>query len=162
MYQFSPFCYPKVKENKMKAWKLHVLTTHTVCKHCWLICYETDMGPEIPTAAADQNFAWICKQHQDLIGSVLSFRTKIIWSGPEFGLVRCGYLNAAIKLSFPKKMFHTERWSCHTAIKDPTENCILLEFSVPRPSFRTVYCKPEPQHEKTNKVTMRPAKTQIS
>ena len=29
------------------------------------------MGPEIPTAAADQNFAWICKQHQDLIGSVL-------------------------------------------------------------------------------------------
>ena len=54
------------------------------------------MGPEIPTAAADQNFAWICKQHQDLIGSVLSFRTKIIWSGPEFGLVRCGYLNAAI------------------------------------------------------------------
>ena len=54
------------------------------------------MGPEIPIAAADQNFAWICKQHQDLIGSVLIFRTKIIWSGPEFGLVRCGYLNAAI------------------------------------------------------------------
>ena len=54
------------------------------------------MGPEIPTAAADQNFAWICKQHQDLIGSVPSFRTKIIWSGPEFGLVRCRYLNAAI------------------------------------------------------------------
>ena len=27
-----------------------------------------------------QNFAWICKQHQDLIGSVLIFRTKI-WSG---------------------------------------------------------------------------------
>ena len=53
------------------------------------------MGPEIPTAAADQNFAWICKQHQDLIGSEPSFRTKIIWSGPEFGLVRCGYLNAA-------------------------------------------------------------------
>ena len=53
------------------------------------------MGPEIPTAAADQNFAWICKQHQDLIGSALSYRTKIIWSGPEFGLVRCGYLNAA-------------------------------------------------------------------
>ena len=93
--QFSLFCYPKVKENKMKLWKRHVLTTHTVCKHRWLICYETDMGPEIPTAA-DQNFAWICKQHQDLIGSVLSFRTKIIWSGPEFSLVRCGYLNAAI------------------------------------------------------------------
>ena len=95
MCQFSSFCYPKVKENKMKLWKRHVLTTHTVCKHCGLICYETDMGPEIPTAAADQNFAWICKQHQDLIGSVLIFRTKIIWSGPEFGLVRCGYLNTA-------------------------------------------------------------------
>ena len=53
------------------------------------------MGPEIPTAAADQTFVWICKQHQDLIGSALSFRTKIIWSRPEFGLVRCGYLNAA-------------------------------------------------------------------
>ena len=57
------------------------------------------MGPEIPTctAAADQNFAWICKHHQDLIGLVLSFRTKIIWSGPEFDPVRCGYmyLNAA-------------------------------------------------------------------
>ena len=57
------------------------------------------MGPEIPTAAADQNFAWICKQHQDLIGSVLSFRTKIIWSEPEFGLVRRGYLNAAMVIS---------------------------------------------------------------
>ena len=57
------------------------------------------MGPEIPTAAADQNFVWICKQHQDLIGTVLIFRTKIIWSGPEFGLVRCGYLNAAIEKS---------------------------------------------------------------
>ena len=55
------------------------------------------MGPEIPIAAADQKFAWICKQHHDLIGSVLSFRTKIIWSGPEFGLVRCGYLNTANK-----------------------------------------------------------------
>ena len=54
------------------------------------------MGPELSTAAADQNFAWICKQQQDLIGSVLIFGTKIIWSGPEFGLVRCGYLNAAI------------------------------------------------------------------
>ena len=83
MCQFSPFCYSKVKEN-------------TVCKHCWLIRSETDMGPELSTAAADQNFARICKQHQDLIGSVLIFRTKIIWSGPEFGLVRCGYLNAAI------------------------------------------------------------------
>ena len=80
----------------MKPWKHHVLTTHTVCKHYWLIRYETDMDPELSTAAADQNFAWICKQHQDLIGSVLIFRTKIIWSGPEFGLVRCGYLNAAI------------------------------------------------------------------
>ena len=56
------------------------------------------MGPKIPTAAADQNFAWICKQHQDLIGSVLIFRTKIIWSELEFGLVRCGYLNAANEL----------------------------------------------------------------
>ena len=75
--------------------KHHVLTTHTVCKHCWLIRYETDMGPELSTAAADQNFAWICKQHQDLIDSVVIFRTKIIWSGPEFGLVLSGYLNAA-------------------------------------------------------------------
>ena len=25
------------------------------------------MGPELSTAAADQNCAWICKQHQDLI-----------------------------------------------------------------------------------------------
>ena len=41
------------KENKMKPWKRHILTTHTVCKDCLLICYETDMGPEIPTAAAD-------------------------------------------------------------------------------------------------------------
>ena len=79
----------------MKQWKRYVLTTHTICKYCWLIRYETDMGPELSTAAADQNFAWICKQHQDLIGSVLILRTKIIWSGPEFGLVRCGYLNAA-------------------------------------------------------------------
>ena len=95
MCQFSPFCYPKVKENKMKPWKRHVLTKHTVCKHCWLICYETDMEPELSTAAADQNFTWICKQHQDPIGLVLIFRTKIIWSEPEFGLVQCGYLNTA-------------------------------------------------------------------
>ena len=53
------------------------------------------MGPELSTAAADQNFVWICKQHQDLISSVLIFRTKIIWSASEFGLVRYGYLNAA-------------------------------------------------------------------
>ena len=53
------------------------------------------MGPELSTAEADQNFAWICKQHQYLIGSALIIRTKIIWSGPEFGLVRSGYLNAA-------------------------------------------------------------------
>ena len=58
------------------------------------------MGPELSTAAADQNFAWLCKQHQDLIGSVLIFRTKIIWSGPEFGLVLCGYLNAAILVPY--------------------------------------------------------------
>ena len=95
MCQFSQFCYPKVKEKKMKPWRRHVLTTHTVYEHCWLICYETDMDPELSTAAADQNFAWICKLHQDLMGSVLIFRTKIIWSGPEFGLVRCRYLNAA-------------------------------------------------------------------
>ena len=55
------------------------------------------MGPELSTAATDQNFAWIRNQHQDLIGSVLIFRTKIIWSGPEFGLVRSGYLNAGIE-----------------------------------------------------------------
>ena len=64
-----------------------MLTTRTVCKHCWHIRYEIDMGPELSAAAADQSFVWICKQHQDLIGSVLIFRTKIIWSGPEFGLV---------------------------------------------------------------------------
>ena len=129
MCQFSPFCYPKVKENKMKPWKRHVSTTHTVCKHCWLICYVTDMGPEIPTAAADQNFAWICKQHQDLIGSEPSFRTKIIWSGPEFGLVRCGYLNAAIvwpicttlpirhfRCLGPDQIFGTERYRLHNQI----------------------------------------------
>ena len=57
------------------------------------------MGPELSTEATDQNLAWICKQHQDLIGSVLTFRTKIIWSGPEFGLVPCGYLNAADVIS---------------------------------------------------------------
>ena len=121
MCQFSPFYYPKVKENKMKPWKHHVLTTHTVCKHCWLICYETDMGPEIPTAVADQNFAWIYKQHQDLIGSVLSFRTKIIWSRPEFGLVRCGYLNAAIICLFisTAELFH---WLCG-AIKQTAVKC---------------------------------------
>ena len=97
MCQFSLFCYPEVKENKMKPWKRHVLTTHTVCKHCWLIRFETDMGPELSTAAADQN---LCQQHQDLIGSVLIFRTKFIWSRPEFGLVRCGYRNAAIICTF--------------------------------------------------------------
>ena len=58
------------------------------------------MGPELSTAAADQNFAGIFKQHQDLIGSVLIFRTKIIWSRPEFGLVRSGYLNAADDVFF--------------------------------------------------------------
>ena len=79
----------------MKPWKRHVLTTYAVCKHCWLIRYKTDMGPVLSTAAADQNFVWICKQHQDLTGSVVIFRTKIIWSWPEFGLVWCGYLNAA-------------------------------------------------------------------
>ena len=57
------------------------------------------MGSKIPTAAADQNFAWICKQHKNLNGSVLSFRTKVIWSGPEFGLERCEYLNAASDVS---------------------------------------------------------------
>ena len=114
MCQFSPFCYPKVKENKMKPWKRHVWTTHTVCKHCWLIRYETDMGPELSTAATDQNFAWICKQHQDLTGSVLIFRTKIIWSGPEFGLVRCGYLNAAIYISrFGTGSNSIRPWSLH-------------------------------------------------
>ena len=113
MCQFSPFCYPKVKENKMKPWKCHVLITHTGCKHCWIIRYETDMGPELSTAAVDQNFAWICKQHQDLIGSVLIFRTKIIWSGPEFGLVRCGYVNATnndqFVVSWIKATYNSEK-----------------------------------------------------
>ena len=68
----------------MKLWKRHVLTTHTVCKHYWPIRYETDMGPELSTAA-DQNFAWICKQHQDLIGSVLISGPKLF--GPDQNLV---------------------------------------------------------------------------
>ena len=76
-----------LSKSKGKLNETVFLTTHIVCKHCWLVHYDTDMGPELSTAAADQNFAWICKQHQDLIGSVLIFRTKIIWSGPEFGLV---------------------------------------------------------------------------
>ena len=41
------------------------------------------MGPELSTAAAGQNFAWICKQHQDLIGD--RFGTN--FQDPEFGLV---------------------------------------------------------------------------
>ena len=49
------------------------------------------------------NFAWICKQHQDLIDSVLIFRTKIILYGPEFSLVRCGNLNEA---NGSKLIFH--------------------------------------------------------
>ena len=64
---------------------MNVLTTHTVCKHCWLIRYETDTGPELSTVAADQNFAWICKQHQDLIGSVLLSGPKLL--GPDKNLV---------------------------------------------------------------------------
>ena len=35
---------------------------------------EIDMGPELSTAVADQNFALICKQLQDQIGSVLFFQ----------------------------------------------------------------------------------------
>ena len=89
------------------------LTTYTICKHCWLIRYETDMCPELSTAAADQNFALICKQHQDLIGSVLIFRTKIIWSGPEFGLVRCGYLNTAIGTVYKTNLVRTKSLSDH-------------------------------------------------
>ena len=73
------------------------------------------MDPELSTAAADQNFEWICKQHQDLIGSVLIFRTKIIWSGPEFGPVRCGYLNAAINDKF-QSSFRIKH-SCYLALK---------------------------------------------
>ena len=65
------FCYPTVKENKMKLWKRHVLTTDTVCKHWWHIRYETDMGPELSTAAADQNFAW------------MALFTKLVWCGPN-------------------------------------------------------------------------------
>ena len=72
------------------------------------------MGPELSTAAADQTFAWICKQHQDLIVSVLIFRTKIIWSGPEFGLVRCGYLNAANTVPFgTKNLVRTKAGPAH-------------------------------------------------
>ena len=50
-------------------------------KLIWVLNYTTK------SAAADQNFAWIHNQHQDLIGLVLIFRTKIylvrtrIWSG---------------------------------------------------------------------------------
>ena len=126
--------------------------THTVCKHCWLICYETDMGPEIPTAAADQNFAWICKQHQDLIGSVLSFRTKIIWSGPEFGLVRCGYLNAANIVNFGG--FHFES-ACHYRNRNYRKNlkisdtwkCAVIILKVEQYGFSLVYCSQKMQRE---------------
>ena len=124
----SPFCYPKVKENKMKPWKRHVLTTHTICKHCWLVRYETDMGPELFTAAADQNFAWICKQHQDLIGSVLIFRTKIIWSGPEFGLVRCGYLNAAIVYQVQTRTSQILKWFCTLHVFITTVQHLLISL----------------------------------
>ena len=83
------------------------------------------MGPEIPTAAADQNFAWICKQHQDLIGSEPSFRTKIIWSGPEFGLVRCGYLNAANV----KQNLQLVDYILNSTCKE--ENASLIDFKFP-------------------------------
>ena len=70
---------------KLRKIKWNRETTHTVCKHCWLTRYETEMGPKLSTAAADQNFAWICKQHQDLIGTNFQdqnylIRTRI-WSG---------------------------------------------------------------------------------
>ena len=92
------------------------------------------MGPEIPTAAADQNFAWICKQHQDLIDSVLIFRTKIIWSGPEFGLVRCGYLNTAIVEGELKdlQLFHNEweHYQFSPLYNDISVLCILNNTAV--------------------------------
>ena len=41
------------------------------------------MGPELSTAAADQNFGWIGKQLQDQIGSVLFFKfgtdQNLVW-----------------------------------------------------------------------------------
>ena len=43
------------------------------------------MGLEIPTAATDENFVWICKQHRDLIGWVLVSGPKL--SGPDQNLV---------------------------------------------------------------------------
>ena len=43
------------------------------------------MDPELSTAAAEQNFAWICKQHQDLMGSVLFSGPKLF--GPDQNLV---------------------------------------------------------------------------
>ena len=100
----SPFSYnPKEKENNLKLWKCHVLTTYTSIQfvntaHSYDIytITEIDIGPELSTAAADQIFLWICKQLQDQTDSVPFFRTKFIWSGPEFGLVRCGYLNGAL------------------------------------------------------------------
>ena len=43
------------------------------------------MDPELSTAAADQTFAWICKQHQDLIGSVLVFWLNIAFIAVHSG-----------------------------------------------------------------------------
>ena len=75
----------------------------------------------ISTAAADQHFAWICKPHQDFIGSVLIFRTKIIWSGPEFGLVRCVYLNAAVGNDADKLKFEQSLDRFETTSNDSTK-----------------------------------------
>ena len=91
----------------------------------------------ISTAAADQNFVWICKPHQDLIGSVLISRTKIIWSGPEFGLVQCGYLNAANdndadKLKFEQSLDRFKTTS-NDSTKVPYESFWFGLISVLRP-----------------------------
>ena len=73
------------------------------------------------TAAADQTFAWICKPHQDLIGSVLIFQAKIIWSGPEFGLLRCGYLHEAIDNDTDKLKFEQSLDRFKTTSNDSTK-----------------------------------------
>ena len=131
MCQFSPLCYPKGKENKMKPWKCHVLTTSLLTHMLW-----NWYGSWNTYCSSRPKFCMdIYKQHQDLIGSVLSFRTKIIWSGPEFGLVRCGYLNAAIsqpviceKLAKKRKQNFNEASHSSNMHAQPSSGAWCLNF----------------------------------
>ena len=100
----------RVRENKMKPWKCHVLTTctgkqfvNTADSYDIYIVPETDMGPELSTVAADQNFAWICKQLLDQIGSVLFFRT--IWSGTMWISKRAHYCQSLMMWSLGSGAF---------------------------------------------------------